>query len=423
MRGRAPGPLLMLAVALLTCFPSGAFGTDVRLSGFGTIAYARSSERDVAYLRYIDRDGTFKADSLAGVQAEAQFSPQWGATVQAVASAPRARDDGHEAKVRWAFVSFRPDNDWLFRLGRVRPPFFFNIQNAEVGTTYDPARLPVEVYATSPIYDFDGLSVNRSWLLPQSEYSLEAYWGRSKTQLRGFNRDLDEPIFERFKVRAGGAVVSRTAGPLSLRFGIHQAQARFPQERQPFQSIVATTPFDPAPPPLGGTLYQPVNPRSTVRLNFFTFGADWRSGDWRVTAEYVRRSQLDQDFGLQSDGAYVTVARTIGRWTPYATYGRLLSSSETRDMYAALNTTPVPLLAQGPPLFLPPNFHRFVADNTLLVYDQHSWTAGAAYSFSPTSKVKLEWNRTRVGITSSFVDGNLHNQSFNVFTLAYSIAF
>ena len=98
-----------------------AAGVDVRLTAFGTVGYAQSNSK-IRYLRYIDDDGTLKADSLAGVQAEAQFNTQWSATFQGVASAPRTRDDGHEAKVRWAFVSFRPTNDWLFRAGRLRPP-------------------------------------------------------------------------------------------------------------------------------------------------------------------------------------------------------------------------------------------------------------------------------------------------------------
>src|ERR1044071_9446964 len=97
---------------------TGAQAADFTLSGFATMGYARS-DQDFRYLRYIDNGGTLKADSLVGAQAEARFNPEWGATVQAVASAPRTRDEGVEAKVRWAFLSFRPDNEWLFRVGRL----------------------------------------------------------------------------------------------------------------------------------------------------------------------------------------------------------------------------------------------------------------------------------------------------------------
>ena len=82
---------------------------------------------------------------------------------------PRTRDDGAEAKIRWAFISFRPDNDWLFRVGRVRPPFGIHFQNAEVGVTYDQVRLPQEVYSFRPVYDFDGGAVTKTWSLGNSE--------------------------------------------------------------------------------------------------------------------------------------------------------------------------------------------------------------------------------------------------------------
>jgi len=48
---------------------------------------------------------------------------------------------------------------------------------------------------------------------------------------------------------------------------------------------------------------------------------------------------------------------------------------------------------------------------------------GTAYSFSPTSKLKLEWMRTHVGLRSTLVDGDVANKSFNVFSIAYSFAF
>ena len=114
---------------------------EFAITGYGTLGYARSDE-DFRYLRYIDRDGTLKADSLLGLQLEARFDPKWSATVQVVASAPRTRDSGYEAAIRWAFVGFRPENDWLLRFGRLRPPVLINTQNAEVGVTYDQEGFP-----------------------------------------------------------------------------------------------------------------------------------------------------------------------------------------------------------------------------------------------------------------------------------------
>ena len=103
-------------------------------------------------------------------------------------------------------------------------------------------------------------------------------------------------------------------------------------------------------------------------------------------------------------------------------YARLLSESKVRNTYSAIHGTPVPLAVQGPPFFIPANFHDAHADR-ISVYDQYSTAVGTSYGFSATSKLKLEWMRTKIGLASSLADGDASNKSTNVFTLAYSVAF
>jgi hypothetical protein len=420
----------LIFLACVSLGPLNVAAVDFAVTGFGTLGYA-VSDKDFQYLRYIDNDGTFKTDSLVGAQVEVRFTPAWGATVQGVASAPRTRDSGYETKIRWAFLSYRPTNDWLFRAGRVRPPVLINTQNAEVGVTYDQVRLPAEVYSLSPVYDVDGAALTKTWSLQDAEINLDAYWGKTDLAVRlpfrrfpataealsssfGFSNDTFFPE----KLTFQGIVLSHTSGPLFLRAGVHHARAKV---SEPIPETFAPTPI-PAPAPLGGVLFTPVNHTGKIGINVLTLGADWRVGDWRVTGEYAQRFVNDTKIGVGSKSAYVTVARNIGRWTPYLTHARLRSDSDTRKIYSDLNETPVPLAVQGPPLFLPPTFHRILADQ-VFVFDQHSTMLGASYAFSATSKLKLEWMRTRVGQASGFVDGDVHNQSFNVLSVSYSVAF
>ena len=189
-------PALRTLASLALClFATGTvLAADYSLTGFGTIGYA-VSDQTAPYLRYIDKGGTFRADSLVGLQGEAQFDPQWGATVQIVASAPRYKEDGLATQVRWAFASYRPNNEWLFRVGRLRPPVLNNTQNAEVGMTYDQARLPAEVYSLSPVYDIDGGAFTRTWTNERSDVSLDGYLGQSKVKQRTpFQPDSTQPF-------------------------------------------------------------------------------------------------------------------------------------------------------------------------------------------------------------------------------------
>jgi hypothetical protein len=198
----------LLCATLLGSIPAIA-APEFAITGYGTLGYARSDE-DFRYLRYIDRDGTLKADSLLGLQLEARFDPKWSATVQVVASAPRTRDSGYEAAIRWAFVGFRPENDWLLRFGRLRPPVLINTQNAEVGVTYDQARLPAEVYTLSPVYDVDGAAFTKTWTTGSAEIALDGYWGTTKINYRlPFQRFVDQQYFPE-KIDLAGLVLSRS---------------------------------------------------------------------------------------------------------------------------------------------------------------------------------------------------------------------
>lgn len=428
MRVRSrPLQQLLSALAIVVLGPLAspvATAADYSLTGFGTAGYAVSDQK-APYLRYIDNSGTIRADSLIGLQAEAQFDPQWGATLQLVASAPRYKEDGVATQVRWAFVSYRPNNEWLFRVGRLRPPVLINTQNAEVGMTYDQARLPVEVYSLSPGYDVDGGAFTRTWFVRDAEFALDGYFGKSRIKQRTpFQRDATQTFVpDRYfpeKINFLGILLTHATGPVVLRGGLHRVTLQADQGRQFVDDpSPQTVPF---PPPFGGTLYVPGAVTKKITVNALTLGVDWRSADWRISGEFGRRNVIGTKMGPGSNSALLTVARDSGKWTPYVTVARLLSDSSSRRYYEALNATPVPLAAQGPPFFLPATYHGVFAD-AMYLYDQYSTMLGTSYDLSLSSKLKFEWMRTKVGQASVLVDGDVHHKSFNVFSLSYNFAF
>ena len=124
-----------------------AVAADISLSGFGTVGYALS-DQSYNYQRFVDKQGTLKRDSVLGVQMDGKFGDAFGFTVQGKVAPSLDSDKDVDATIAWAFLSWRPANDWLFRLGRVRVPLYLNSENMEVGATFDFARLPAEVYTT-----------------------------------------------------------------------------------------------------------------------------------------------------------------------------------------------------------------------------------------------------------------------------------
>ncbi|HEY0665141.1 MAG TPA: hypothetical protein VGD24_03665, partial [Gallionella sp.] len=160
---------LLYGAALSAVSP--VLAADVSLSGFGTIGYAKS-DQSYNYQRFVNDKGTLKRDSVLGIQMAAQFTPEWSATVQAKVAPALDDDTRYAASLSWAFLAYRPNNDWLIRAGKLRMPFYLNSENLDVGETYDAARLPNELYSVSPTMDFTGATFLKTWYLADSELDL-----------------------------------------------------------------------------------------------------------------------------------------------------------------------------------------------------------------------------------------------------------
>jgi hypothetical protein len=256
--------------------------------------------------------------------------------------------------------------------------------------------------------------------LGNADLSVDAYWGKTNVMFR-FHSQYEplQPYFPE-RVTVKGLILSHSSETLLLRGGAHHATVESSGPNLIPETLTATP--VPGPPPVGGTLFVPTGLKPQFDFTVLTLGADWRFSGWRLTAEYAQRIVTDVKIAPASKAGYATLARQIGRWTPYVTYARLLSDRDVREVYQGIRGVPVPLAVQGPPRFVPANAHGLLSDG-ISVYDQYSTMLGVSYRFTATSKLKFEWMRTKVGLVSSLVDGQVHDKSFNVFSASYSVAF
>ena len=166
--------LMSLAALPVAAVDFSVAAVDFSVSAFGTLGYARS-DQSYAYQRFINRSGTFRRDSLAGLQVDAKFADKFGATVQVKVAPDTANDNRYEGTVSWAFLSYRPTNDWLFRAGKQRIPFYLYSETLDVGVTYDFARLPTEMYSIISSNDVTGLSFSKNWGMENGDLSLDDF--------------------------------------------------------------------------------------------------------------------------------------------------------------------------------------------------------------------------------------------------------
>lgn len=420
--------LLALALALFAPVAP-ALATDFSVSGFGTLGYARS-DRAYGYQRFIDDRGTVRRDSVAGLQADARFAEGFGATVQVKTAARSDSDTGYEGSIAWAFVSYRPSNDWLFRAGKQRIPFYLFSENYDVGATYDFARLPTEMYSISPSNDFVGGSLSKVWRAAGGEFTFDFFAGRSQTDYRGWLREpvnAADPnaIFGDLKIRGGGLALAHKTEERTLRVALLRVRV---QADRPFPR---TYPFVEIAPGLGYYQVDPALPGPGVPLNSYvvdsvlTLGSDWAlKHDIRLVAEFARVVVPRDDLAPKGNRGYVALLKRSGSWTPYASYAFLRSPARQRTLYASVNDIALPPTVPGAAEI---NAAQRAGADQLLVYDQSTWAVGTSYATTATTRIKAEFARTRIGDVSSMVDAlpgtTVHRATINVLSLSYSVVF
>jgi hypothetical protein len=399
-----------------------AQAVDLTWSGFGTIGWAQS-DQSYKYQRFIDDHGSLKRDSILGGQLDARFSQQWSATIQAKVAPSDHDDTDWQASLPWAFVSWRPADDWLIRAGKIRLPLMLNTENNDVSATFDFLRLPQEVYSISPTTDVVGLSISKTWMLDTYEWMLEGYSGEGKTYQRYYSR-VQQPtgtppgsLFVPFTMKSSGLVLTVRDIGNTFRVGVHEVEAsRIGDQSHADIPLVRAGPFE----------YYDIGSGRRVSRLFIpvqTLGASVSlPADFKLTAEYARVRVKSASEGLSRWGAYLAVNKHIGDWTPYIYYAKTRSTGKALDLYQAIEASSHNPSFPGQLR----NYQTFSAD-LVSAYDQWTAALGTSYRLSPISVLKAEYAHSSTGIVSSFVDAPTGSDSryrrINVFSFSYNFTF
>jgi hypothetical protein len=408
-------PIAALAALAAGLAAPPALALDATWSGYATLGYART-DTPYTYQRFITERGSFKRDSLIAGQLDLRLSPQWSSTVQLKLAPAEDSDTRWRAQAAWAFVAWRPDNDWLVRAGKARVPLYLYSESMDVGVAQDMARLPHEMYSVSPTNDFSGLFVTRSFSLGTREISVDAYTGGSDATARFWTRDgvppavPPGPVFHTVHVTISGLILTARDKNLTWRVGAHDASSTNANG----QPLVQTFPRVDLGYGMGfwqvdGALPGPGLPTTNrVRNLVLTAGAEWQiDGAWRLAGEYVRMRQRDTELGSDSRAGYLALFRRIGSFTPYLSVARQRASDGVLEWHRRLTGESLPAYALGPDgadAVNQINAAQRASGEGMFAYDQRSVALGVSYAISPTARVKAEWMRTHVGAASAHFD-------------------
>ena len=414
-------------------------GLDLSWSAFGTLGLTRS-DQPFTYQRFIRDEVGAKRDSVLGAQVDLQINDSWSATAQARLAPREDSDHGWAVVPSWAFLAWRPGNDWLLRAGKMRVPFFLRSEQLDIGQTYDEARLPAELYTLAPTSDFSGLNLSRSLATDEGEVSLDAYVGRTRTSKRSWARDgIPSPVpgapdlasggaqFREASVRLAGLVMTWREPSRTVRLGAHRLDLRLVGSA----GLLVRPVWAPLGPGLGYWQTDNALPGPGVAITpvprewMFTAGVDQQLPEgWRLVLELARLKQSRTAMAIDAWAGAATVSRSWGAFTPYLSWSGAHSTSEGLQILRDLESVTLPGAVPGAALLNASM--RYAADN-LLLYRQQTWAVGSSWAATPRSKLKLEWAHTRADVSQLIElpagDPLERRRHVNVLSLSYSFVY
>ena len=406
------------------------FGNDISLSGFATAGFAISDQR-YNYQRFLNNDGTFKRDSLLGLQMDAKLTDEFSITVQAKVAPSMSSDNGIDPTLTWAFLSWRPTNDLLFRGGKLRVPLYLNSANTDIGATFDFARLPSEVYAAAPTTDINGVMVSKTWNIGADELTLDGYVGTANAYYHqaaySYLPLSSKASYSEINMDAFGSVLTFQHEDDVFRLSAHDTYIKFTDGSDlpvtfPFVSILPNVGYYQTSESLPGTGIPNVSVAHTL---VYAVAADIALKDgFRLMGEYVCRDVRNITTGPSSQGGYIALLKSFDAWTPYVSVAHLQSMDKTLNLYNRVSQNRVPNTIPNAAIL---NAAQQAGATSMDTYDQTTWAVGTSYRITPTSKLKAEWAMTKIGDASSFVDPPASEMSghrlINIFSFSYSVVF
>ncbi|MFL6698046.1 MAG: hypothetical protein ACJ8GJ_12820 [Vitreoscilla sp.] len=401
----------MLAAAAWLCVgPLAAHAQDGpswKFSGFGTVDLVHSTERKADYVASLaqpDGVGATSAwslgiDSKLGAQVDAQFSPQWSASVQALTR--HQWDKSYTPELSLGFVKWATSAGVDLRLGRMPYAAFVVSDYRNIGYSQPWVRPPLEVYSLS-LDHVDGLDATWRTSVGDLGLKLQALAGRTKQEL-AVGTVTGRRIVGGNLTADMGAVTARVSmlhiGELSVSSPTLNGVFGLVRNGVPAGMLFAGSPAIPANPSEADAYEYKNRPSDYISL-----GLGYDPGDWFVTSEYGHVQRVS--FGAAAREFYVTGGVRLGTWTPYVNVAQLRHTGKL--------TSTSPLL-------------QAVIDGSNAT-DQKSASLGLRWDFAKSADAKLQLDRMSNGPGSKglLIDpraGFVAGRRYSVLSLAVDFVF
>lgn len=366
------GRRAVILAACLQVFAAGGVQAEdegnFTVRGFGTLGAVRTTTDDVEFVRDLSQargatdEWTAKTDSVLGLQADWQATPQWLVAVQAI-----SRYDQHRSfkpQLAWAFVKYDPTPNLSLRAGRLGTEFFMMADSRWVGYSFLTVRPPGDYFWYLPFYSIHGGDVALTLPLGEGIVRGKAFYGLS----RGSIPLGDEQWNIRNSPMAGG-YLEYQSGHWQVRGSY--ANIRFEHDL-PVATVMAKKGLT-----LSAADADYLRARGT-RTHYYSFGVVYDRGP--VQAQLMLNHIEQGSHALESsDAAYFLFGYRLADWTPYLGYSTVRSHRRGRSASAVVN-------------YVMEDSHS----------DQDTVFAGVRWDFARNVALKAQWDGVRGSAASLF---------------------
>jgi hypothetical protein len=162
---------------------------EIEWNGFLTASVSKSDSKSI-FQGGIKDEYNYSHDSLAGLSATYAISSMWESHFLIIGKENGSED--LDLEIDLAQVSFRPSDNWTFRVGKLRLPTWMISEYINIKMLYPWNRAPDEVYQLNPVNSFMGgfasyrVPLTSSWNLSFDLFTGSADY-KIETQTSGYS--------------------------------------------------------------------------------------------------------------------------------------------------------------------------------------------------------------------------------------------
>lgn len=422
----------------------------VKINGFFSAGISTADEDNVytAAGNLTDSEN-HTSNAIAGLQFDFTINDKTNAVLQLTASGlghKDALDAPGNVLAEWAYINYNFSENLNVRAGRLRLPFYLSSEYVEVGYAYPWVSPPGVVYGLLPFDSYYGTDLTYNFTLAGIEISYQGYRGTvdldldigafsiksiygnaltfqkgpytfrtsyTKAKIQGgFNSDdlapdfvLESPEFQVFANTTGPAIIAAQVTLAGGDPGDVALAIAGTSENDMYLLYLATIAGN-GDPVAGSVIVE--NEFASVEdfsSYYFDYALVYNDHGWNIIAEGSRYASTGnlQDY----DSHYISIAKQLGVWTPYAVFGEAYSTTDSDFGKTVGNIIPSVVNGLG---FQPFN-HR-------------ETTIGVRWDFAPGVALKLETqNLTRFKGTRGLLATPPDDNSYNIYSLAIDAVF